>query len=202
MAKIIPKIGSGIRGFDIQTQGPTGSFVGIVLDIEDRFDEPTPKFDDPSIIENKDVCTWCFAYKDKETDSAHLVSTYSMTQSGSPRSALYKLVSQIKGGLETNPFNGDWDYCTMVGTPCQITVASKISKSGRSYNYVASVAPLLSELHDHVKGLELTEVPGGRRTPLISTAESAESADASSTATSNGTSETADEKSDDTNPFN
>jgi hypothetical protein len=89
-----------------------------------------------------------------------------MTQSGGERSALYKLLSQMLG--EPPVFDGSYDYCDEIGQTCQITVASKTSKKGRKYNYIASIAPLLTELMDKAPKLEDVEIPDGRRVALPS----------------------------------
>ena len=39
-------------------------------------------------------------------------------------------------------------------------------EEGKTYNYIASIAPLLSELQDKAPKLESVEVPGGRRIKL------------------------------------
>ncbi len=169
MAKIVPISSYGdARGFDIQTQGPTGSFPARLIDIEDSFDVDVPKYGGAiGETEKKNTTQFLFAYSaDGET---HLVKTWEMTQSGGEKSALFKLLRDMKG--EPPVFNGDYDYCDEIGNTCQVTVASKVSKKGKTYNYVASIAPLLSELQDKAPSLENVEVPGGRRVLLPSPQE-------------------------------
>ena len=50
--------------------------------------------------------------------------------------------------------------------PVRLLLLQKVSKKGRSYNYIASISPLLSELMDKAPKLESVEVPGGRRVEL------------------------------------
>ena len=165
MAKIVNNSGSygDARGFDIETQGPTGSYPARLIDVEDNFDVDVQKYGGAiGEMEKKNVTEFLFAYNaDGET---HLVKSWEMTQSGGERSALFKLLSNMKG--EAPVFNGSYDYCDEIGQTCQITVASKTSKKGRSYNYIASISPLLSELMDKAPKLESVEVPGGRRVEL------------------------------------
>ena len=169
MAKIIPISSYGdSRGFDIQTQGPTGSFPARLIDIEDNFDVDVPKFGGGiGETEKKNVTQFLFAYNANE--ETHLVKSWEMTQSGGEKSSLFKLLRDMKG--EAPVFNGDYDYCDEIGNTCQVTVASKVSKKGKAYNYVASIAPLLSELQDKAPKLESVEVPGGRRVLLPTASE-------------------------------
>lgn len=169
MAKIIPISSYGdSRGFDIQTQGPTGSFPARLIDIEDNFDVDVLKFGGGiGETEKKNVTQFLFAYS--ANGETHLVKSWEMTQSGGEKSSLFKLLRDMKG--EPPVFNGNYDYCDEIGNTCQVTVASKVSKKGKAYNYVASIAPLLSELQDKAPKLESVEVPGGRRVLLPTASE-------------------------------
>lgn len=165
MAKIVNHSASygDVRGFNIETQGPTGSFPARLIDIEDNFNVDVQKYGGAiGEMEKKDTTEFLFAYNSE--GQTFLVKSWEMTQSGGERSALYKLLSNMKG--EAPVFNGDYDYCDEIGQTCQITVASKVSKKGRSYNYIASISPLLSELWDKAPKLEDVEVPDGRRVAL------------------------------------
>lgn len=164
MATIIPSTASGdYPGFDIETNGPVGSFPARLIDVEDSFGVPTPKFGEPGVLEDKDVTQFLFAYQAE--GEVHLVKTWSMTQSASERSALFKLLKDMCG---TPPvFNGTYAYESEIGQTCQITVAEKVSQKGKRYNYIAGIAPLLAELQDKAPKLEEVEVPGGRRVPLL-----------------------------------
>ena len=172
MAKIVNNSGSygDARGFDIETQGPTGSFPARLIDIEDNFGVDVQVYGGAiGEMEKKDTTEFLFAYN--ANGETHLVKSWEMTQSGGERSALYKLLSGMKG--EPPVFDGNYDYCDEVGQTCQITVASKTSKKGKVYNYIASVAPLLSELMDKAPKLEEVEIPGGRRVKLLTEEEDA-----------------------------
>ncbi|BAQ84601.1 hypothetical protein [uncultured Mediterranean phage uvMED] len=164
MAKIIPTTDYGdARGFQLETQGPTGSYPARLVDVEDNFNVDVQKYGGAiGEMEKKDVTEFLFAYNvDGQT---HLVKSWEMTQSGGERSALFKLLSGMKG--EPPVFNGSYDYCDEIGQTCQVTVASKTSKKGKIYNFIASISPLLSELQDKAPKLESVEVPGGRRVEL------------------------------------
>jgi len=167
MAKIIQNTSyENARGFSIETQGPTGSYPARLIDVEDNFQVDVPKYGELGVTEKKDVTEFLFAYT--ANGQTYLVRSWEMTQSGGERSTLFKLLRDMKG--EAPKFDGAYDYCDEIGQTCQITIASKTSKKGKTYNYIASIAPLLSELQDKAPKLESVEVPGGRRIEL-STAE-------------------------------
>lgn len=167
-AKILPNIAAGdYPGYNIETYGPTGPFPAVLVDVEDSFGVTLPKYGEPGVTEVKDTVQFLFAYSAE--GGTHLVSSWSMTQSGSDRSTLFKLLRDMKG---TPPvFDGVYDYSDDIGQTCQITVASKVSQKGRKYNYIASIAPLLSELQDKAPKFDEVEVPGGRRVPLLTDEE-------------------------------
>jgi hypothetical protein len=150
------------RGFNIEAHGPTGSYPARLVDVEDNFQVEVPKYGELGVTELKDVTEFLYAYN--ANGSVHLVRSWEMTQSGGERSTLFKLLRDMKG--EAPKFDGNYDYCDEIGTPCQLTIASKTSKKGKTYNYIASIAPLMTELHEKAPALESVEVPGGRRVEL------------------------------------
>ena len=146
----------------IDKHGPTGSFPARLVDILDSQGVDRQKYGEPGVIEKKDVTRFLIAYS--ANGETHLVQTWEMTQSASERSALYKFLRDMKG--EPPVFDGKYDYCDEIGETLQVTVSSKVSKKGTSYNYVQSVAPLMEELAEKAPKLESVAIPGGRRTPL------------------------------------
>ena len=89
MAKIVNNSGSygDARGFDIETQGPTGSYPARLIDVEDNFDVDVPKFGGGiGETEKKNVTQFLFAYNANE--ETHLVKSWEMTQSGGEKSSL------------------------------------------------------------------------------------------------------------------
>ena len=166
MARITPTSSFGdSRGFQIETQGPVGSFPARLIDVEDSFDVDVPVYGGAiGEMEKKNVTQFLIAYTaDGET---HLVKTWEMTQSGGERSALFKFLRDMKG--EAPVFDGEYDYVDEIGHTLQVTVASKVSKKGKTYNCIQAVAPLLEELQSKAPALESVEVPGGRRIALSS----------------------------------
>jgi len=163
MSKLSKSNSSGdVRGFKVEENGPTGNFPGSLIDVEDAFGVEVPKYGEIGVYENKDVTRFLFAYN--ANGKTYLVQSWEMTQSASERSALYKLLNQMKG--EPPKFDGNYDYVDEIGQTVQITVGSKVSKKGTPYNYISSVAPLMEELAHKAPKLSEVEVPGGRRVPL------------------------------------
>ena len=151
-----------VRGWEIDNVGPTGSFPAVLADIADYYDQDVPKYGEPGVIEKKNLTRFLFAYS--ANGQTHLCQTYDMTMSAGERSALFKILRDMTG---TPPkFTNDYDYCDEIGQTCQVTVASKTSKKGKVYNYIASVAPLMEELVDKAPKLSEVTIPGGRRTAL------------------------------------
>jgi hypothetical protein len=148
--------------YDIDKSGPTGSYPGRLVDILDSQGVERPKYGETGVFENKDVTRFLIAYT--ANGETHLVQTWEMTQSASERSALYKFLRDMKG--EAPIFDGKYDYCSEIGETLQVTVSSKVSKKGTTYNYVQSVAPLMEELAEKAPKLQEVNIPGGRRTPL------------------------------------
>ena len=151
------------RGFVDLEAGPTGTFIGRLIDVKDEEQVEVRNWEgDGTSLKN--VTRFLFGYKDG--DNLHMVQTWEMTQSPSEKSALFKLLTNLKG--ESPVFDGEYDYCDEVGHPCQINVASKTSKLGRTYNYVMSVSPLLESLAAEAPALEDFDIPGGRNVPIDS----------------------------------
>ena len=150
-----------VTGFNIEEQGPTGTFVGRLVDIKDDFQVEVKNWEGDGTT-RKDVTRFLFCYK--ADGRFWLVQSWQMTQSPSEKSALFKMLRDMKG--EAPVFDGNYDYLDEVGQTCQLTVASKTSKLGRNYNYVSSVAPLLEGLEDQAPALDEVEIPGGRNVPL------------------------------------
>jgi hypothetical protein len=151
-----------VRGWEIDNVGPTGSFTAVLADIADYYDQDVPKYGEPGVIEKKNLTRFLFAYS--ANGQTYLCQTYDMTMSAGERSALFKILRDMTG---TPPkFTNDYDYCDEIGQTCQVTVASKTSKKGKVYNYIAGVAPLMEELAHKAPKLSEVTIPGGRRTAL------------------------------------
>ena len=103
MAKIVNHSASygDVRGFNIETQGPTGSFPARLIDIEDNFNVDVQKYGGAiGEMEKKDTTEFLFAYNSE--GQTFLVKSWEMTQSGGERSALYKLLSNMKVKLQSS----------------------------------------------------------------------------------------------------
>ena len=145
----------GSRDFNVGQTGPTGSFPATLVMVKDYFGVSKPKYGEPNVFEEKDTTRFMFGYN--ANGETYFVQTWEMTQSNNEKSALSKLLSGMKGSPVL--WTDEYDYVDEVGTVCQVTVSSKVSKKGKTYNYVASVAPLLDELVDKAPKLEEVEIP-------------------------------------------
>ena len=152
--------GSGIRGYDIETQAPAGAFPARLVDVMETFGVEKPNFDDPSKMDVKDVTRLLFAIRDNE-GKVHLVQTWEMTLSANEKSALIKLLQSWKG--EAPPVDGTYDYCTEIGNVAQVTVAHKTSRKGTPYAVAVGVAPLMAAAADQAPTLDEVVIPGGAR---------------------------------------
>jgi hypothetical protein len=141
---------------------PTGTYPAVLCDMKHTSGAKVPSFDDPTVLEDKDLSVFLFSYEHE--GEVHFAQTWEMTQSSSERSKLFKMLKSIRG--EAPVFEEDYDYSSEIGRKVQITVGSKISKKGTKYTTVDSATPLLSELHDRCPKIEDLEIPGGRQTPI------------------------------------
>ena len=160
--KIVPKAGSG-GGFDLPETGPVGTYPATLVDIMDEPQKLVPDFENPNELVRKDMTRFLYAYS--ADGKVYLCQTWEMTVSSSEKAKLYKHLKGLKG--QVPPFDDpDFDYCNYVGSPCQIVVESKVSRKGKTYVFVDSVSPILSDLVDRCPKIEDVEVPGGRLTPI------------------------------------
>ena len=148
--------------YDDLGEAPVGVYPAILADMKHTQGAKKPSFDDPTVIEEKDVSVFLYAFEHE--GRIHFAQTWDMTQSTSERSKLVKLLKSMKG--EEPKFENDYDYSSEIGLKVQITVGSKTSKKGSRYTTVESATPLLSELHDRCPKIEDLEIPGGRQTPI------------------------------------
>jgi hypothetical protein len=159
----IAKVAGGGGGFDIPTPGPVGTHPAIVVDVMDEPQKLVPSYDNPAELVKKDVTRILYAYQ--ADGSNYLCQTWEMTVSSSPKAKLYNHLKDLMGSPP--PFEDeDFDYCDLIGTHCQITVASKVSRKGKSYVFVDSVGPILEESRARCPKIEDIEVPGGRLCPI------------------------------------
>ena len=159
-----PSLGSG---YPIEEQGPTGTYPAVLADMDCRFDVERPSFDDPNVMEKKDLVRLLFAYN--ADGKTHFCQTFDMTMSASEKSRLFKTLKDLRGSPP--PFDGDYDFLDEIGGKCQITVSQKTSRKGTVYLTVDGVSQILKEVEDKCPDLNGLEIPGGRKSELPETEE-------------------------------
>jgi hypothetical protein len=117
---------------------PAGTFQATVIDIKDEFGVIRPKFENPAEMEKVDLTTFLFGFRD-QLNMPHRIASRSMKISGNEKSALYAF---LKGILGKAPSYG-WDYCTLKGSKCLVTVEHKAKNNGQGYYpAIAALSPM------------------------------------------------------------
>jgi len=117
---------------------PTGTYQMTVIDIKDEFGVVRPKFENPAEMEKVDLTTFLFGFRD-QLNMPHRIASRSMKISGNEKSSLYGF---LKGILGKAPAYG-WDYCTLKGSKCLVTVEHKAKNNGQGYYpAIAALSPM------------------------------------------------------------
>jgi hypothetical protein len=89
-------------------------------------------------MEKVDLTTFLFGFRD-QLNMPHRIASRSMKISGNEKSALYAF---LKGILGKAPSYG-WDYCTLKGSKCLVTVEHKAKNNGQGYYpAIAALSPM------------------------------------------------------------
>jgi hypothetical protein len=135
---------SGGAGLQIDELCPEGTYVAVIGRIDDSFGVKRPKFENPTETELVDETRFTFGVTVNNT--AYRVQTFSMRISGSLKSNLMKFLTALMGKA---PKLG-WDYCTLKGTGCVITVAHKVNRDGtKTYANITGIRPVRDSLNDY-----------------------------------------------------
>jgi len=117
---------------------PAGTYQMTVIDIKDEFGVVRPKFENPAEMEKVDLTTFLFGFRD-QLNMPHRIASRSMKISGNEKSSLYGF---LKGILGKAPSYG-WDYCTLKGSKCLVTVEHKAKNNGQGYYpAIAALSPM------------------------------------------------------------
>jgi len=117
---------------------PAGTYQMTVIDIKDEFGVIRPKFENPAETKKVDLTTFLFGFRD-QLNMPHRIASRSMKISGNEKSALYAF---LKGILGKAPSYG-WDYCTLKGSKCLVTVEHKAKNNGQGYYpAIAALSPM------------------------------------------------------------
>lgn len=131
------------NGFQIEGLAPSGDYVATCLDIQDEFQVTRRKFQSEE-TEQIDVTRFLFGFQSPD-GMKHMVQTWEMKISGSPKSKLFNFLSAWLG---TAPQMG-WDYCELKGKGAVIKVGNKTSSMGKQYSYVEGISPTRTSLADY-----------------------------------------------------
>jgi hypothetical protein len=130
---------------------PAGTFIATVLDIRDAYGVERKKFDSEE-MEKQDVTQFLFGFRDQAWQP-HKITSREMKISGSEKSGLFKLLSQILGKA---PAYGV-DYCALKGQQCLITITHEPKRDGTgSFPRLLSLSPVPA-------GMGAAPAPAARR---------------------------------------
>lgn len=116
---------------------PAGTYVATVLDIKDEFGIQRQRYQSTE-METVDLTTFLFGYRDAQ-GAAHRVSSKRMKISGNEKSTLFSFLKGMQGHA---PQYG-WDYCTLKGKQCLLTVEHIQRRDGSGvFAAIASLSPV------------------------------------------------------------
>ena len=113
---------------------PAGTFIATVIDVRDEFGVVRTKFQSTE-TEKVDLTTFLFGFRDTQNQQ-HRVASRRMKISGNEKSALFAFLKALLGKA---PEYG-WDYCSLKGAKCLLTVEHVKRKDG--VGVFASIAAL------------------------------------------------------------
>jgi hypothetical protein len=131
------------NGFEITELPPAGDYVATCLDIQDEFGVTRRKFQSEE-TEEQDVTRFLFGFQGQDQE-LYKVQSWEMKISGSPKSKLFKFLSDWLGKA---PSMG-WDYCELKGKGAVIKVEHKQSQMGKVYAFISSINPPKNSLNDY-----------------------------------------------------
>lgn len=139
-----------ITGWSIQQLAKPGLQVAVCLAVKDTLNYEAPSYDDPTVMEVKDVTRFLFGLPD-----GSMIQTSEMKISGHEKSKLFKTLVSWLG----HPPAIGFDTESLVGKGVTLNVVSKISKKGTEYRDVDSVAPVMPDAQ--VPNVANFTIPGG-----------------------------------------
>jgi len=113
---------------------PAGTYIATVLDVRDEFGVVRTKFQSTE-TEKVDLTTFLFGFRSAQ-GQPHRVASRRMKISGNEKSALFAFLKALLGKA---PEYG-WDYCSLKGAKCLLTVEHVRRKDG--VGVFASIAAL------------------------------------------------------------
>lgn len=115
---------------------PEGTYPATILDVLDQMDVTRQKFQSTE-VEKVDLTCFLFGYRDAQ-GTQHHVASREMRISGHEKSNLVVFLTNLLG---RRPAYG-WDYCSLKGQQCLLTVAHVPRRDGNGvYAVVKRVCP-------------------------------------------------------------
>ncbi|MCZ7636738.1 MAG: hypothetical protein M5U12_12315 [Verrucomicrobia bacterium] len=116
---------------------PAGTFIATVIDIHDEFGVTRQKFQSTE-VEKVDLTCFLFGFRDAQ-GVPHKIASRQMRISGNEKSALFGF---LKGLLGRAPAYG-WDYCSLKGAKCLLTVEHIQRRDGSGvFAAIAALSPV------------------------------------------------------------
>ncbi|MCL4181131.1 MAG: hypothetical protein KJ072_25725 [Verrucomicrobia bacterium] len=117
---------------------PVGTFAATVIDIKDEFGVKRTKYQSNE-EELVDLACFLFGFRDAQ-GKPYRVASKQMRISGNEKAALFGFLKNLLGRA---PEYG-WDYCSLKGHQCQLTVEHVQKRDGSGvFASIASLSPLL-----------------------------------------------------------
>jgi len=116
---------------------PAGTYIATVIDVRDEFGVVRTRFQSTE-TEKVDLTTFLFGFRDVQ-GLPHKVASRRMKISGNEKSALFAFLKSLLGRA---PEYG-WDYCSLKGAKCLLTVEHVKRKDGVGvFTSIASLSPV------------------------------------------------------------
>jgi hypothetical protein len=146
----------GIIGTDL---APMGTYIATILDIRDEFGVTRQKFQSDE-LEKVDLACFLLGFRDAQ-GQPHRVASKRMKISGNEKSALFAFLKSLLGKA---PEYG-WDYCTLKGSKCLVTVEHVKRRDGVGvFAAIAALSPVPQGLA--MPSPSVTPVPVAAPVPL------------------------------------
>ncbi|HNQ90988.1 MAG TPA: hypothetical protein PKM73_20425 [Verrucomicrobiota bacterium] len=116
---------------------PAGTFTATVIDIHDEFGVQRQKFESAE-LEKVDLACFLFGFRDAQ-GQPHWVASRQMRISGNEKSALFGFLKNLLGHAPAY----NWDYCTLKGHKCLLTVEHIQRRDGSGvFAAIAALSPV------------------------------------------------------------
>jgi hypothetical protein len=135
--------------FEIEALAPAGSFLARCLEINDQFGVQRPKFENPQVMELRDVTRFLFGFRGTD-GKLYKVESFEFRISGSPKANLMIFLNAWLG----KPAEHGWDYCELVGQEALIDIVRKPSADGtRTFANIVGIEPVPEDQRSEVPAL-------------------------------------------------